>query len=371
MAVNEHVNKVIYGNVTLIDTSEVTVEPDKLAAGYTALDASGALITGTADVGGNKMYYGVCNSGSTESNKVVEIDGITELTTGLSIYVRFTYGQSLLNDSVYLNLNNLGNKKIRSKSSDGVVSKGEWASSEIINFCYNGSYWIIVDGAHASTTVRGNVMLDNDATSTNTDTALAANVLNDFSENTITGIEAFNANTNYYVGDKVRYGTKVYTCISDVSSGSSWQSSKWEANEPLQTQIDNISSDVSDVQALVTNIITYPQLASGATATDEELTGGTWIDGKPIYRIVMKRTLTLAANTAFGTIPAYETIVNCRCIVNFGTNTKPIPFCYYNNDNWELNWAIQNDGDIVIQAGSSHRISGTVHFIIEYTKPTE
>lgn len=41
------VNKVIFGNVTLIDTSEVTVAPDKMFAGETALGANGEMQTGT------------------------------------------------------------------------------------------------------------------------------------------------------------------------------------------------------------------------------------------------------------------------------------------------------------------------------------
>ena len=44
------INKVNYGNTTLIDTSNVTVTADKLLSGYTALDNTGALITGTASV---------------------------------------------------------------------------------------------------------------------------------------------------------------------------------------------------------------------------------------------------------------------------------------------------------------------------------
>ena len=47
MANNPYVNKVVFGNMTLIDTSGVTVAPDKLLQGYTALDASGAAITGS------------------------------------------------------------------------------------------------------------------------------------------------------------------------------------------------------------------------------------------------------------------------------------------------------------------------------------
>ena len=41
------VNKVIFGNVVLIDTSEVTVTPDAMNKGVTALNAAGELITGT------------------------------------------------------------------------------------------------------------------------------------------------------------------------------------------------------------------------------------------------------------------------------------------------------------------------------------
>ena len=52
---NTHVNKVVLGNETLIDLTPVTVTADKLASGYTALDASGALITGTATQGGGSV----------------------------------------------------------------------------------------------------------------------------------------------------------------------------------------------------------------------------------------------------------------------------------------------------------------------------
>lgn len=48
MASNPNVNKVIYGNSTLIDLTSDTVTADKVLSGYTAHDASGASITGTA-----------------------------------------------------------------------------------------------------------------------------------------------------------------------------------------------------------------------------------------------------------------------------------------------------------------------------------
>jgi len=53
MANNPYVNKVQFGNTTLIDLTSDTVTADKLLQGYTAHDRTGALITGTAFGGGN------------------------------------------------------------------------------------------------------------------------------------------------------------------------------------------------------------------------------------------------------------------------------------------------------------------------------
>ena len=46
------VNKVIFGSVTLIDTSEVTVTPGRMFEGDTALGADGELQTGTFTIAG-------------------------------------------------------------------------------------------------------------------------------------------------------------------------------------------------------------------------------------------------------------------------------------------------------------------------------
>lgn len=47
MAEGKHINKVIYGGKTLIDLTGDTISPDKLLAGITAHDKSGAPITGS------------------------------------------------------------------------------------------------------------------------------------------------------------------------------------------------------------------------------------------------------------------------------------------------------------------------------------
>lgn len=47
---NENINKIIYGTSTLIDLTEDTVSPDRMYKGDIAHDASGAEITGTAEI---------------------------------------------------------------------------------------------------------------------------------------------------------------------------------------------------------------------------------------------------------------------------------------------------------------------------------
>lgn len=49
------INKVQYGNTTLIDLTADTVTADKLLEGYTAHDRTGAVITGTATGGGGSV----------------------------------------------------------------------------------------------------------------------------------------------------------------------------------------------------------------------------------------------------------------------------------------------------------------------------
>ena len=52
------INKVKYGNTTLIDLTSDTVTADKLMQGYTAHDRSGAVINGTIG-DGNNLEYGL------------------------------------------------------------------------------------------------------------------------------------------------------------------------------------------------------------------------------------------------------------------------------------------------------------------------
>ena len=72
---NQYVNKVIYGNRTLIDLTGDTVQADKVLSGYTAHDKSGAPITCSCD-------YDVNSQDGTAA--------VAEILTGKTAYARGT-----------------------------------------------------------------------------------------------------------------------------------------------------------------------------------------------------------------------------------------------------------------------------------------
>lgn len=75
MATNANVNKVVYGNEVLIDLTADTVSADKVLAGHTAHDKSGAIITGT------------CAFDVNSQDATVEV---AEILTGKTAYARGT-----------------------------------------------------------------------------------------------------------------------------------------------------------------------------------------------------------------------------------------------------------------------------------------
>jgi hypothetical protein len=119
----------------------------------------------------------------------------------------------------------------------------------------------------------------------------------------------------------------------------------------------------------------YPFYAYGGIegvnnySTAEVLTGGHWIDGKPIYRFVATGTVTLAASTTLLTLPSVpDNVIDIRMAVYAGSDWKPVCYTYYNNNNWDTNVRITNNGDVIVQAGSSAQVSTKYNLIIEYTK---
>ena len=110
---------------------------------------------------------------------------------------------------------------------------------------------------------------------------------------------------------------------------------------------------------------------SGASySTNEQLIGGTWIDGKPIYRKVIVSTFGLSGGSD-----------KKITLSNFGVNNVETPIsCTFISDNGGT-VAIRNEGGVYasffIDAITVHTMSGwtlssgTQKIIIEYTKTTD
>ena len=68
------INKVVFGNQTLIDISDATVTADKLLSGIVAYDKTGTKITGTATTGMKVITGSFTGTSSTHSISVSGLD---------------------------------------------------------------------------------------------------------------------------------------------------------------------------------------------------------------------------------------------------------------------------------------------------------
>lgn len=87
------VNKVIYGTTVLVDLTSDTVTPSTLMQGYTAHDASGSAITGTATTGGGSSWSLIHSS---------VLTGISTTSTGRATIAKIPLGSSAFTSSSIL-----------------------------------------------------------------------------------------------------------------------------------------------------------------------------------------------------------------------------------------------------------------------------
>ena len=188
-----------------------------------------------------KHYFGTCATAAATRAKVVECEGFT-LEEGATISIYFTYAQTY-NGYPYLNVNDTGNVAVVYKGGSAGI-RYMWSAGEIIDFTYHNEYWVCHGRALATTTYYGITKLSNSAISTSTSLALTPAVVNALAENMITGYDAYSASKTYAVGDRVRYSSYAYECITAIPTAEAWTSEHWKALDPLQTQIDALEARI-------------------------------------------------------------------------------------------------------------------------------
>ena len=106
---------------------------------------------------------------------------------------------------------------------------------------------------------------------------------------------------------------------------------------------------------------------------DEQATGGTWIDGRPIYRKTVSGEMTSSnAFIQIGQMPTgYAQVVRMYGTISFGTQTLLIPNAFYQNLAYMVTPVV--DGQTISLALGSGFGSSLKRYAlsIEYTKNTD
>ena len=122
------------------------------------------------DAGSNITHYGTCSTASGTAAKVVSLANFS-LATGARISVKFTYSNTY--SSPTLNVNGTGAKYMKAFSSTSAPVY-YWYPGSVIDFVYDGSYWVMTDASYATTTYYGRVKLSDTYSSTVSGVGIAA-----------------------------------------------------------------------------------------------------------------------------------------------------------------------------------------------------
>ena len=103
-------------------------------------------------------------------------------------------------------------------------------------------------------------------------------------------------------------------------------------------------------------------------STEEVLTGGTWIDGKPIYKKTYQSSIsTTAVDVSIGTIENVKNIVKAYGCLNSTDNNLLILNNYWSNTWYAVVYVKPNTNSVLANCSKT----GTINVTIEYTKTTD
>ena len=192
-------------------------------------------------------FYGTCSTTASTSKKIVTCsDTNFTLTEGVSIRVNFTNANSA--NAPKLNVNSTGDIGVMIKGTS-TAGKYSWFAGEIVSFTYNGTNWIMEDGALATTTYYGYTKLGAGATSTSSDLALVPSSLNAVCRDMIAGCDVYSATSAYAVGDRIRRDYNILECNTAIpEGGETFDATHWTVLPSIQEQIDSLQAQINALQ---------------------------------------------------------------------------------------------------------------------------
>ena len=186
------------------------------------------------------LYATCATAAGTAAKVATTVNGDFKLVTGAKVRVKFTNANTY-NGTATLNVDGTGAKSI-ARVGTTVTTRYYWSAGEVVDFVYDGTNFVMSRSGTATTTYYGLTKLATSGTSTSTSTALTPASLNSLAEQMISGYAVYSASATYAVGDRVRYGYKIYECIVAITTAESWNAAHWQALDPLQIQIDALSA---------------------------------------------------------------------------------------------------------------------------------
>ena len=100
--------------------------------------------------GNVRNFYAACSSGATAQTKVVSIPEVSALETGDHYTILMANAQTY-NGIPKLQINSLTEKQIV-RNGSSTASRYEWQAGEVVEFIYDGTNMVLLDGAVADTT---------------------------------------------------------------------------------------------------------------------------------------------------------------------------------------------------------------------------
>lgn len=132
------------GFTTEINTAKSSAAAAQTAASNAQSTADTASTNATSALN-RSIQYGTCATAAATAAKVV-VQANFALYTGATVYVKFTYANTVANPT--LNVNSTGAKAIRAYGAAlTATSIYNWTAGSIVTFVYDGTYWNISDSA--------------------------------------------------------------------------------------------------------------------------------------------------------------------------------------------------------------------------------
>ena len=128
----------------------------------------------TGPKGDSGIFYGICATAASMTAKVATVTGFPGLTAGVVVAIKFLNNNSASIPT--LNVNSTVAKAIKEYGTTP-ISTYAWKSGGVVQFVYDGSYWIMLNGTTASIVYSGLVKLSDSVTSTSSTMAATANAV--------------------------------------------------------------------------------------------------------------------------------------------------------------------------------------------------